>query len=209
MDMEEMKNREIVNDILMSIVFSLNDRCAEALNMNNEVTLTDLGKMAEEAIADEDLSGVGDDQAFLQELKELSMSQVSLLEISKDDERSVFYPDIANFVKEFLASADNLYTRHGFNKEQVDGFRKDIFNSQLDLIHRKKCSFTINDKSYKGVMRMGAEVINGPKNEKEKLIGENIGFERTRRITGYLVGTLDRFNNAKRSEERDRVKHGM
>ncbi|MBQ2700691.1 MAG: anaerobic ribonucleoside triphosphate reductase, partial [Clostridia bacterium] len=34
-------------------------------------------------------------------------------------------------------------------------------------------------------------------------------FERMRRITGYLVGTLDRFNNAKRSEERDRVKHGM
>lgn len=32
-------------------------------------------------------------------------------------------------------------------------------------------------------------------------------FERIRRITGYLVGTLDRFNNAKRSEERDRVKH--
>ena len=28
-----------------------------------------------------------------------------------------------------------------------------------------------------------------------------------RRITGYLVGTLDRFNNAKRAEERDRVKH--
>jgi len=35
------------------------------------------------------------------------------------------------------------------------------------------------------------------------------GFERIRRITGYLVGTLDRFNNAKRSEERDRVKHGL
>lgn len=32
-------------------------------------------------------------------------------------------------------------------------------------------------------------------------------FERIRRITGYLVGTLDRFNNAKRAEERDRVKH--
>lgn len=32
-------------------------------------------------------------------------------------------------------------------------------------------------------------------------------FERIRRITGYLVGTLDRFNNAKRMEERDRVKH--
>lgn len=32
-------------------------------------------------------------------------------------------------------------------------------------------------------------------------------FERIRRITGYLVGTLDRFNNAKRAEVGDRVKH--
>lgn len=39
-------------------------------------------------------------------------------------------------------------------------------------------------------------------------VGEGVGFERTRRITGYLVGTMDRFNNAKRSEEKDRVKHG-
>ena len=34
-------------------------------------------------------------------------------------------------------------------------------------------------------------------------------FERVRRITGYLVGTLDRWGDAKRSEERDRVKHGI
>ncbi len=34
-------------------------------------------------------------------------------------------------------------------------------------------------------------------------------FERIRRITGYLVGGLDRFNNAKRAEERDRVKHSV
>lgn len=33
-------------------------------------------------------------------------------------------------------------------------------------------------------------------------------FERIRRITGYLVGTINRWNNAKRAEERDRVKHG-
>ena len=32
-------------------------------------------------------------------------------------------------------------------------------------------------------------------------------FERIRRITGYLVGTLDRFNDAKKCEESDRVKH--
>ena len=41
-----------------------------------------------------------------------------------------------------------------------------------------------------------------------KMVGEGIGFERIRRITGYLVGTVDRFNNGKRAEERDRVKHG-
>ena len=34
-------------------------------------------------------------------------------------------------------------------------------------------------------------------------------FERIRRITGYLVGTIDRWNNAKRAEQHDRVKHGL
>ena len=38
---------------------------------------------------------------------------------------------------------------------------------------------------------------------------DDVPFERIRRITGYLVGTLDRFNNAKRAEERDRVKHSV
>lgn len=50
----------------------------------------------------------------------------------------------------------------------------------------------------------------------EFIDGEEVGltltpdvvrFQRIRRITGYLVGTLDRFNNAKRSEVDDRVKH--
>lgn len=39
------------------------------------------------------------------------------------------------------------------------------------------------------------------------IVGEGVKFDRIRRITGYLVGTLDRFNNAKCAEERDRVKH--
>jgi hypothetical protein len=37
---------------------------------------------------------------------------------------------------------------------------------------------------------------------------QKVPFERIRRITGYLVGTLDKWNNGKRAEERDRVKHG-
>lgn len=38
---------------------------------------------------------------------------------------------------------------------------------------------------------------------------EKVPFQRIRRITGYLVGDLGRFNDAKRSEVMDRVKHGM
>ena len=41
----------------------------------------------------------------------------------------------------------------------------------------------------------------------EKLVGENVGFERIRRVTGYLAGDVKRFNNGKRAEEHDRVKH--
>ena len=46
------------------------------------------------------------------------------------------------------------------------------------------------------------------KTQNEKM-GQGVGFERIRRITGYLVGTMDKWNDAKRAEERDRVKHGM
>lgn len=38
---------------------------------------------------------------------------------------------------------------------------------------------------------------------------EHVPFERIRRITGYLVGTMDQWNSAKSAEERDRVKHDI
>lgn len=41
----------------------------------------------------------------------------------------------------------------------------------------------------------------------KKVIGDGVKFERIRRVTGYLAGTIDHFNNAKRAEECDRVKH--
>ena len=41
----------------------------------------------------------------------------------------------------------------------------------------------------------------------EKVIGEGVKFERIRRITGYLVGTTERFNDAKKEEEQNRIKH--
>ena len=47
-----------------------------------------------------------------------------------------------------------------------------------------------------------AKIVNG-------MIGKGVFFERIRRITGYLVGTTDRFNDAKKAEEHDRVKHDL
>lgn len=41
------------------------------------------------------------------------------------------------------------------------------------------------------------------------LVGEGKDFERIRRITGYLVGTTDRWNDAKRAELKDRVTHSL
>ena len=41
----------------------------------------------------------------------------------------------------------------------------------------------------------------------KQYFGEN--FERLRRITGYLVGTLERWNDGKRAEESERVKHSV
>ena len=41
----------------------------------------------------------------------------------------------------------------------------------------------------------------------EQKMGKGVKFERIRRITGYLVGTMDKWNDAKKAEERDRVVH--
>lgn len=46
------------------------------------------------------------------------------------------------------------------------------------------------------------------KTNKERF-GQGVKFERIRRITGYLVGTMDKWNDAKKAEEKDRVKHGF
>lgn len=40
-------------------------------------------------------------------------------------------------------------------------------------------------------------------------MGKGVKFERIRRITGYLVGTMEKWNNAKKAEEKDRVVHNI
>lgn len=49
-------------------------------------------------------------------------------------------------------------------------------------------------------------IVDGENVELHYVYGQK-NFERIRRITGYLVGTLDRFNDGKRAEEAERVRH--
>ena len=51
--------------------------------------------------------------------------------------------------------------------------------------------------------------VNGDYVDLNYTFENDVPFERIRRITGYLVGTFDRFNDGKRAEERDRVKHDV
>jgi ribonucleoside-triphosphate reductase len=58
-------------------------------------------------------------------------------------------------------------------------------------------------------MNTGGIIMNATNNTTVGKAGEGIGFERIRRITGYLVGTMDKWNDAKKAEEHDRVKHSL
>lgn len=46
-------------------------------------------------------------------------------------------------------------------------------------------------------------------NDEKRQFGEGVPFERLRRITGYLVGSIDRWNDGKRAELEDREKHNV
>ena len=56
-------------------------------------------------------------------------------------------------------------------------------------------------------MGIAEQKINIAEDGEEIMVGQGIKFERIRRITGYLVGTMNRWNNAKKAEEKDRIKH--
>lgn len=60
-----------------------------------------------------------------------------------------------------------------------------------------------------GASEVKVTLLDGGENVALDFVVPQPKFERIRRITGYLVGTIDRWNNAKQAEEHDRVKHGL
>ncbi len=77
---------------------------------------------------------------------------------------------------------------------------KEFIDSEIDAILQENPARTIKEITFE---RVSAEEC------KETYELTAVPFERIRRITGYLVGTMDRWNDAKRAEERDRVKHHL
>ena len=92
-----------------------------------------------------------------------------------------------------------------------------IYKIQLnDVLVTSNCK--ISEEEGKAYVEWAQKKYAGKKNDEVRLNfnGDDVdvethlapeSFEKIRRITGYLVGTVDRFNDAKRAEERDRVKH--
>ena len=76
----------------------------------------------------------------------------------------------------------------------VDRMTEELYEQVLDRCHIEHCS----------------KPDRKPRNDEERSEegpGTGIGFERIRRITGYLVGDVSRWNDGKKSELNDRVKH--
>lgn len=95
-------------------------------------------------------------------------------------------PEIKRIIDNITIITDDPNLSDDEIKYYIDQIKQKNENKEI-----KEIKILIEDDEYANV---SAVIIDKP-------------FERIRRITGYLVGTLDRFNNAKRAEESMRVKH--
>ena len=86
-----------------------------------------------------------------------------------------------------------------FSPEEINAYVKHI-QEKYPYCDIEELTIELDDKDNEYV-KLDYKLINKPEN--------NVSFKRIRRITGYLTGDLGRWNNAKRHEEADRVKHGV
>ena len=85
-----------------------------------------------------------------------------------------------------------------------------VINTKGESISQEEIDEYVNYVKEKNPGKEIAELnlnVNGDFIDLSYTLANDVPFERIRRITGYLVGTLDRFNDGKRAVEKDRVKH--
>ena len=91
-------------------------------------------------------------------------------------------------------------------KTTMDGVFVEVVGGELDDKEIKEYLFYLRNKFKKKMLDSVIITVDGDYvGLRYRFVPEK--FERIRRITGYLVGSTDRWNNAKQAEERDRVKH--
>ncbi len=92
----------------------------------------------------------------------------------------------------------------------MDDLDNDLKRRYDDMMMR--CGFTPGDWDIPAEEEETSEYIDtgdiGAYDPKPELVGKGVKFERIRRITGYLVGDVGRWNNGKKAELKDRVRHG-
>lgn len=95
-----------------------------------------------------------------------------------------------------------------------------VFGVEIRVEYSNTSDAPVSEKEIKAYISRARELYPNEKLNwlKLEVDGEDVGisyglapvpFDRIRRITGYLVGNMDRWNNAKSSEEHDRVKHAI
>lgn len=130
-------------------------------------------------------------------------SSVVLISLNGDER---WYAGIGDFTDELIENA-----RYSSLPEQKADLLAQATGWQETLARNGEMTITFNGMAYEAKRIVSSDVAEGKFRPAswDEMVGAGVGFERIRRITGYLVGTLERFNDAKRCEERDRVKHGM
>lgn len=95
-----------------------------------------------------------------------------------------------------------LFKTVGFEVDS-DEEKQYYINEALKEVEAREAEFNINDIEHVIVTLVDTDDTV----EIDVKVNNEIRFERIRRITGYLSGSLDTWNNAKKAEESERVKH--
>jgi len=118
-------------------------------------------------------------------------------------------PPLLHMQQIFFSFYDTIYS----DKSQAK-FVQEVFAMKVNVIGEQLSQEEIDAYIEYGKKKYSDRVINGMTVKTDGDFVDlqydfepDVPFDRIRRITGYLVGTLDRFNNGKRAEEHDRVKH--
>lgn len=138
-----------------------------------------------------------DIHALMENLLDTELNEVGFMEIDFDTYQDICHTNFPEKREKQVPVDLSAYRRSQIEIIAPDDMPKELVNQLVDQ--------ELDANRYVNKV----EII--PVDEdrvKTKAYITNTPFERIRRITGYLVGTLDRFNDAKRSEVEDRVKHG-